>query len=581
MVRLWDYAKPSWRRLALALLCMGVEAVCVPLMIWTAKELLPPILQSGQSQALRRLDLVALAVLALGLLKGLASYGHYYLGNYVGQRVIQGLRGDLFWHLLRLSPRFFEETRSGKLISYLTNDVAVLQQVLSENIAQVLVTPLMALGTVVLMFLLSWRLTLLVLLGAPLLAWVLQQMGRKMRRVTERMQQRLADLTSLFQEVVLGIRIVQCFNAEERERQRFGAENERTFAAIMKGHQLQALMTPAIEWIGLTGMLLLLWFGGREVILAQRMGAEDLIALLGSVQVLITQMRKFGRLHLILQQGRAAGQRILEVLDLPPEIPQKPNAIALPDIQGHIQFDHVSFQYSSGEMVLHDISFEVRPGEVVAIAGPSGAGKTTLANLIPRLYDVTSGSVRVEGYDVRDWDLASLRSHIGIVPQEVLLFTGTVRENIAYGQPEASDEEVEWAARMAYAHEFIVRLPQGYQTWVGERGAKLSRGQCQRIAIARALLRNPRILILDEATSALDSESEALVQKALERLMEGRTTLIIAHRLSSIRHAHRILILDQGRIVEEGSHEELLGQGGLYSKLYELQSLQARGEGLE
>jgi subfamily B ATP-binding cassette protein MsbA len=572
--RLWGYVRRHLRQVVIAFLCMVLEGALGPGLILKAKPLLSAMLYPGGD--LRPLTLAAGVLLGLLVVRGLCYYGHIYFSNWVGQQVIVALRRDIFSHLRHLSLSFFEDRRTGQLMSHLTNDIYTIQTVLTIGVSEAVIAPIAILAALGGMFSLSWRMTLVVLVGAPFIGWAIAQAGRRMRRIQARIQSCLDDMSALMQEAFSAIRILQCFDTAGREEARFQKMNEDSARAVLRGVRVQAALPPLVEWIGGLGLLGVLWFSGRSILLSSPtdtagLKVDGLIIFLGLVYNTINQFRKLGRINLTFNSALAAAERIFSLLDLRSEVEERPGAIPLPEGPGHIRFESVSFAYRDGREVLRDVDFEIRPGEVVAVVGESGAGKSSLANLIPRLYDVTRGAVRVDGYDVRDLTLRSLRESIGMVPQEIILFSGTIRDNIAFGRPEATDAEIEATARAAHAHDFIMSFPDGYNTLVGERGRTLSGGQCQRLALARALLRNPKVLILDEATSSLDAESEAQVQEALETLMHQRTTLVIAHRLSTVQKADRILVLEQGRVVEEGRHEELLQRGGTYSRLYALQ----------
>jgi subfamily B ATP-binding cassette protein MsbA len=466
-------------------------------------------------------------------------------------------------------------------MSTLTNDVPVIQTA-TMSIRDVIAAPITIIAAFSLLFYTSWRLTLAAVVFIPMMGFVINKIGKRIRRISDVVQGKMADITTITEETVAGVRIIKSFAAEDHEISRFSEENDKAFRAIIKGVKRSAQLRPIIEFIGAFGIALVLFAGGNEVAFNAKQiaaGKEPVSGLttggLAMFVYLLQQIARavsdLGGINTTRQQALAAAQRIFnEVLDQRPEVAEKPDAQPMPPIEGRVQFENVSFAYQEGEPVLTDISFNVNAGEVVALVGMSGAGKSTLVDLIPRFYDVKDGRITIDGIDIRDVKLESLRRQIGIVPQETWLFAGTLRDNIAYGRRDATDEEIRNAAYAANAY-FIDGFPDKFETVVGERGIRLSGGERQRIAIARAILMNPRILILDEATSSLDASSEALVQEALDQLMKGRTTIVIAHRLSTILGANRILAMENGRIVESGTHQELLAAGGLYSALYERQ----------
>ena len=487
-----------------------------------------------------------------------------------GYQIGRDLRQKLFDHLMSLSPAQFENQTTGGLLSRLTSDVVILQQGLGPQAAEVVQAPVNITIALAIMFFLSWKLTLLVLCLTPLITGLILIAGRHIRKLVTLTQDGLANLNSSLAELLSNVHVVQSFAREQFESKRTGHLNQQYFRAAMRSVFIMETIGPGSEFLAMSGMIIGLGVGGLAVVKGT-ISPVDFIWFFVLAQRASSQFRPLAQANRLMQQINGAGDRVFSLLDTAPVIRDAPNAKPLPRIAGGVTLDRVSFRYAEGEQVLSDVDVEVAPGEVIAIVGPSGAGKTTLIKLLLRFYDPTAGRILVDGWDLRDVTLVSLREQLGIVPQESVLFNGTVRENIRYGKLEATDDEIAEAARSASALEFIERLPEGFDTVVGERGSKLSGGQRQRVAIARVMLKNPRILILDEATSALDSESEHLVQLALDHLMHERTTFVIAHRLSTVRHADRILVLDRGSVVEIGSHDELIAKKGLYSRLHEMQ----------
>jgi subfamily B ATP-binding cassette protein MsbA len=532
-----------------------------------ATEWLDRFFQPTPEARLRALFIICGVMIATYFLRALLTYSRDYVGQYVGGRALVTLRLQLFERLQHLSLSFYESQRVGDLMSRLTTDVALIQQLITADMTNYLTAPVVVLGGIAVMFWINWKLTLLVVVFAPLTGYIVSRTGRRIRRLTRGQQERIADLNARLHERLASIRIIQSFARESYEIDEFRKVNESTFDALMRVARVGTLAPQAIQFLSTTAFVLVAVYAGVLIIKGQ-LSLAALAGYFALTQRVGVYFVKFGSLHLRVQQSLGALGRVSEVLAREPDIQEKPDAKPLPPVGGRIALRNVSFRYPEGEDVLKGVDLDIEPGEVVALVGPSGAGKTSLANLIMRFYDPAEGTVEIDGADVREFTLHSLRSQIGLVPQETVLFGGTIKDNILYGRIGATEEEVIAAAEAANAHPFIAALPNGYDTEVGERGVKLSGGQRQRIAIARGLLKDPSILILDEATSSLDAESEALVQEALERLMKGRTTLVIAHRLSTIRSADRILVLADGEIVEQGTHEGLLARGGMYRRLY-------------
>ena len=565
--RLLGYLRPYRGRMVIAIISLVFGAILGLVFPWIMQNLVDAVLSKGNLAELNRITLILIFTF---LLRSIFYYFQGYSLSFVGERIVVDLRTQVYRHLHELSLRFFADRRVGELVSRLSSDVTLVRTALTNNIATVLSQSVTFIGSLVLMLVLNWRLTIFILLLAPLVAASAALFGVRLRRLSTQVQDQLAEGTAVAEEALSGVRIVKAFGREPYEVERYGQQIEHTFIAIMRITVLRSAFGPLISFLAFGSLAGILWFGGREV-LAGRLSAGALIAFLVYGINIAASVGAFTNLYTQLQEAAGASRRIFELLDEEPEISDPPGAISLSKVLGHIRFEQVCFAYPDTEHVLHDIDLEIQSGEILALVGPSGAGKSTLFNLVPRFYDPTEGRIIIDDNDIRHVSLASLRNQIGLVPQETLLFSGSVRDNLRYGKLDSSNEELEAAARAANADEFILRLPQGYDTLVGERGIKLSGGQRQRIAIARAILRNPRILLLDEATSSLDSESEGLVQEALERLMKNRTTVIIAHRLSTIQKADRIAVLEEGHLIELGSHAQLLNLDGLYARLYRLQ----------
>lgn len=592
-LRLLIFFRPYWKRATACVLSIGAAEGLRFYFIWLTQHLLRPLIESGISTAegdwfiritqkgiqwlfasasnrLTLLGSVCLVGIGIAFARAVLSFTHTFLANNIAQKVVLDLRRRLYTHLQAMPPFFFEQERTGQLLARVVNDVAALQSLVTIGIEELVSAPILIVGSLILMLVISPALTVIALILLPTIGWLMLRLGKKLREASYETQAALGQLTALLRESLSAIKLVQAFGAEEQSLIQFDSRNRQVYQHTLRAIRLKTLLSPSVELIGTVGVIAGVFIGGVFVIRGW-LRPESLLAFMVYFYTLASSTRRLTQIQAVKEQVAGAAERVFQVLDIQPEITDAPDAIELKTVRGEITFENVHFRYARGNEILKGISFKIRPGEKVAIVGPSGTGKTTIAMLLMRFYDPTEGRILLDGYDLRKIKLSSLRRQIGLVLQDTFVIDGTVRENITLSNPDATEEEIVEAAKLANAHDFIEKLPNGYDTLVGEGGAFLSVGQRQRIALARALLKKPAILILDEFTSHLDAENEAAIQKTIERATQGRTVIFITHKLSTVKNADRILVLQDGRIVEEGKHEELVAAETYYRRLYGLQ----------
>jgi subfamily B ATP-binding cassette protein MsbA len=563
---MFSLVKDSWARLLVSSVCSAVVAAMTAASAYLVKPAVERIFEQKDPQML---GLIPLAIIAVFSLKGIAAYGSGYLLSWVGQNVIRRLRNRMYNHIQDLPLAFFQREKTGDLMSRITNDVAIISSMFTSAVTGSIRDGFTIIGLITVTFFLIPKLAIFTFIVFPVAGYPLFVFGRKIRRLRLGVQELWADLSAFLHETITGTKIIKAFNMEDHEKKRFAQKSRKIFRLEMKENRVREMSSPLMELLGGLGIGFIIWFGGRQVI-AGEYAMGEFMAFLTAVGLMYQPLKKVSRLNNSIQRGMAAMDRIYEILERKSDLVEAASPVDIPSGSHRIAYKNVSFKYDR-DLVLKNLNIVVEPGEIIALVGMSGGGKTSLVNLIPRFYDPTQGMVLIDEIDIRRFSIEALRDRIAIVTQDPILFNDTVRNNIAYGIPDAAEQQIVDAAKAAYAYDFIEDFPDGFNTEIGELGGRLSGGQRQRICIARALLKDAPILILDEATSSLDSESEILVQKALGNLMQGRTTFVIAHRLSTIGNADRIIVIVDGRIVEEGRHDQLLSLEQEYYKLYQMQ----------
>lgn len=564
--RLIKYAMPYKMRFVLAMICMGIYSAVAALLVYLSKIIMDGVFVDKD---IKILALLVLCMPVIYAIKGLADYGRCYFLNYVAQNAIKDLRQDLCVKLLSLSHSFYVKNTSSKVMSRITNDINALQEALIKVPPTIIRDSLVIIGMIGGLFYLHWRYAFIIVVVLPVLGLPLAQFARKLKKASKDSMVQISEIYTSLQEILSGFSVIKSFCKEEHEEKRFAVNNKEYYNVQQRITRVDARTTPVMEFLSMTGVAVVLWFGGKDVIDGV-WTLGDFTAFILAITQMYQPIKNFAQLNSTIQKAVAGSERVFEILDEKNSIYDLPNAKVLDSFSKDIVYKNVNFSYEKGKQILRGINIDIKKGQTVAFVGSSGSGKSTIANLVLRFYDVDNGEILVDGINIKDLKLSSLRDKIGVVSQDVFLFNDTIKYNISYGKMDATDEEIETVAKAANAHKFISKMPKGYNTLIGERGMKLSGGEKQRIAIARAMLKNPPILVLDEATSALDSESEKLVQEAIETLMKNRTVILIAHRLSTVINADKIVVIDKGCVAEVGKHQELIDKGGIYSKLYNL-----------